>query len=47
MKQKLSITIDEKKIKLIENLLKKEKFRSKSHVIEYSLNKLLKEENGI
>lgn len=43
MKQKLSITIDEKKIKLIENLLKKEKFRSKSHVIEYSLNKFLEE----
>lgn len=47
MKQKLSITIDEKKIKLIEDLLKKEKFRSKSHVIEYSLNKFLEEENGI
>ena len=41
MKQKLSITIDEKKIKLIENLLKQERFRSKSHIIEYSLNKFL------
>ena len=44
MKQKLSITIDEKKIKLIEKLLEEGKFRSKSHVLEYSLNKLLKEE---
>ena len=47
MKIKLSITIDEKKIKLIENLLKQEKFRSKSHVIEYSLNKFLQEQNDI
>ena len=44
MKQKLGITIDEKKIKLIEKLLEEGKFRSKSHVLEYSLNKLLKEE---
>jgi len=44
MKQKLSVTIDEKKIKLIEKLLENGKYRSKSHVLEYSLNKLLKEE---
>ncbi|MEK6952267.1 MAG: type II toxin-antitoxin system ParD family antitoxin [Nanoarchaeota archaeon] len=44
MKQKLSITIDEKKIKFIEKLLEEGRFRSKSHVLEYSLNKLLKEE---
>jgi Arc/MetJ-type ribon-helix-helix transcriptional regulator len=44
MKQKLSISIDEEKIKVIENLLKEGKFRSKSHIMEYSLNKLLKEE---
>jgi len=48
MKQKLSISIDEEKIELIENLLKEGLFRSKSHVLEYSLNKFLKErkENG-
>jgi len=48
MKQKLSITIDEEKIKIIETLLKEGLFRSKSHVLEYSLNKFLKEktENG-
>ena len=43
MKQKISISIDEGKIKLIEKLLNDGKFRNKSHVIEYSLDKLLKE----
>ena len=43
MKQKLSITIEEDKIKLLEKLLKEGKFRSKSHIMEYSLNKFLKE----
>jgi Arc/MetJ-type ribon-helix-helix transcriptional regulator len=43
MKQKLSITIEEDTIKLLERLLKEGKFRSKSHVMEYSLNKYLKE----
>lgn len=44
MKQKITTTIDEKKIKLLEKLLKAGKYRNKSHVIEYSLDKLLKEE---
>lgn len=45
MKQKISVTIDEEKVKLIETLLKStSKFRNKSHVIEYSLDKILKEE---
>jgi Arc/MetJ-type ribon-helix-helix transcriptional regulator len=43
MKQKLSITIEEDKIKLLEKLLKEGKFRSKSHIMEYSLNKFLQE----
>jgi Arc/MetJ-type ribon-helix-helix transcriptional regulator len=43
MKQKLSVTIDEKNVKLIEKLLEEGLFRSKSHIIEYSLNKFLKE----
>ena len=47
MKQKLSITIDEEKVKAIESLLQEGKFRSKSHVLEYSLNQFLKEvKNG-
>ena len=44
MKQKLSITIDEEKIQLIKNLMETGRFRSKSHVLEFSLNELLKKE---
>ena len=44
MKQKLSMTIDEEKVERIEELLKEGKFRSKSHVLEYSLNKFLEGE---
>ncbi len=43
MKQKLSITIDEKTIKLIEETIKEGEFRNKSHAVEYSLNKILRE----
>ncbi len=42
-KQKISITIDEKMIKIIEALLNDAKFRNRSHVIEYSLKKFLDE----
>jgi len=44
MKQKLSVSIDEEKIDLLENLLREGLFRNKSHIIEYSLNKFLKEQ---
>ena len=47
MKQKLSITIDAKTIEVIENMLKDGTFRNKSHVIEYSLNKFLKENENV
>lgn len=43
MKQKISISIDSEKINLIEKLLHDGKFRNKSHVIEYSIDKFLKE----
>jgi len=43
MKKKISICIDEKKLDMIEELLKEEIFRNKSHIIEYSLNKFLEE----
>jgi len=47
MKQKLSITIDEEKIEQIEKMLEDGLFRSKSHILEYSLTKFLKgEQNG-
>jgi Arc/MetJ-type ribon-helix-helix transcriptional regulator len=45
MKQKISISIDEEKMKKIENLLNSSRFRSKSHIIEYSLEKFLMEED--
>ena len=41
MKQKLSVTIDEDKIYLIEEILKEGLFRSKSHILEYALIKFL------
>ena len=43
MKQKLSITIDEEKIRRLEELLELGTFRNKSHILEYSLTKFLKE----
>lgn len=46
MKQKLSITIDGETIKLIEKTIKEGTFRNKSHVVEYSLNKTLKEKKN-
>ena len=44
MKTKLSITIDEEKISRINEIIKKGSFRNKSHILEYSLDKTLKEE---
>ena len=41
MKQKISISIEEEKIKLIEDLLKHGVFRNKSHLIEYSLDRFM------
>jgi Arc/MetJ-type ribon-helix-helix transcriptional regulator len=44
MKQKISISIGEEKVKEIDELLKKSKFRNKSHVVEVALEKLLEDE---
>lgn len=46
MKQKLNITIDESKVKLIEKFVESGRFRNKSHVFEYSLDLFLKGENN-
>jgi len=47
MKQKLSISIEKETIELVKELIKEGRFRNKSHILEYSLNKFLKgEENG-
>lgn len=45
-KQKISITVDESMLGVIDNLLKNSEngiFRNRSHVIEYSLKRFLNE----
>ena len=42
MKQKLSVTINEETIQLIDESVEEGLFRNKSHAIEFSLNKILK-----
>ena len=42
MKQKLSITIDEEKVKDIEIMLQEGIFRNRSHLLEYALIKFLR-----
>jgi Arc/MetJ-type ribon-helix-helix transcriptional regulator len=44
VKGRISATVDEKTIKIIERILSKGKFRNKSHVIEEAIE-LLSEEN--
>jgi Arc/MetJ-type ribon-helix-helix transcriptional regulator len=44
MRKKISISINEDKIKKIEELLKSSRFRSKPYIIEYSLEKFLEGE---
>lgn len=41
MKQKISVTIENEMIDLIENMLKDSKFRNRSHVVECALNKFV------
>jgi len=45
MKEKLSITIDEENVKLIEKAVQQGNFRNKSHAVEYAVAKLLNEQN--
>ncbi len=44
MKQKLSVTVDEDVLKLIDKELEKRIFRNRSHVVEFALSKLLEGE---
>jgi Arc/MetJ-type ribon-helix-helix transcriptional regulator len=44
MKTKISVSIDEKMLKKIEEVVGKGRFRNKSHIIEYSVRKLIEEE---
>ncbi len=41
MKHKLSISIDKETLKQLEEVLVSGKFRNKSHVVEFAVNKLL------
>ena len=43
MKEKLSVTIDKKTIKLLEESIQEGLFRNKSHAVEYSITKTFKE----
>lgn len=45
MKQKLSITIEEDIINMIENRVNSGLFRNKSHLIEYAVNQFLRSQN--
>ncbi len=46
MKQKLSVSLDENLLKIIGELVNTGKFRNKSHLVEYSVNKVVEENNG-
>lgn len=46
MKSKLSITLDEETILEIERRLYSGRFRNKSHLIEYTVKRLLEVENA-
>jgi Arc/MetJ-type ribon-helix-helix transcriptional regulator len=46
MKQKMSITIEIESVKKIESLVSDGAFRNKSHVMEFALNKLIKEKEN-
>ena len=43
MKQKISVTIDEKTRKMIQKEIAEGLFRNLSHAVEFSLNKLIKD----
>jgi Arc/MetJ-type ribon-helix-helix transcriptional regulator len=45
VKQKISVTVDEKMLGLVERMLEGGKFRNRSHVIEFGLRKLMEVEN--
>lgn len=44
MKSKISITVDKEILKMIEDKINSDKFRNRSHVIEYGVKKLMEEE---
>ena len=47
MKQKLSITVDEKLVQFIEKIVQEGRFRTKSHIMEYALKCFLEKDEGL
>ena len=46
MKQKLSITIEEDTLEKLGEYVSEGSFRNKSHIVEFALNKLIKEKEN-
>jgi len=46
MKQKISISVEQKTLEKLDEILEDGQFRNKSHLIEFSLNKFLKEQKN-
>jgi Arc/MetJ-type ribon-helix-helix transcriptional regulator len=46
MKQKLSVSIDEETIGKLDGYVSEGSFRNKSHVVEFALNKMMKEKEN-
>jgi Arc/MetJ-type ribon-helix-helix transcriptional regulator len=44
MKQRISATVDDETVKLVESILKKGKYRNKSHIIEKAIEMMAEEE---
>ncbi len=47
MKQKISITVEEETIDLLERMVEEGRFRSISHALEYGFNSFVKEEKHV
>ena len=45
MKQKISITLEEETLDLLERMVKEGRFRSVSHGLEYGFNRFVKGDN--
>jgi len=45
-KRKISVTVDENMLGLVERVLENGQFRNRSHVFEFGLRKLLEVEDG-
>jgi Arc/MetJ-type ribon-helix-helix transcriptional regulator len=43
MKQKLSISVEENVIALLDRMMEDGRFRNKSHIVEFAINKLVEE----